>query len=309
MPKASSVSNRRRSRAATTAAALGGFASLSMALLGPSEPPAGPPRSAVVRRRAAPEPIIGTPLFQWYAEALGQPVHLGVIGSDPELLDVARSRLNGLARRWDARLPGSELRRLHRRTGVAMHTSVDTVLLAEMLARRTPDRPPYLVDVRHSVVGRMDTDPVDTVCLATALGVDLVISDLVDAGAAGVCVRWGATVRVAGAAPQRGGWLTAAVGPPLCLRRGALATVAGRGTSTVPGRGTSTVPGRGTSTVAVVADHGWRAHNLATEAAGLDLDAAIARLTEAGVHAQLTPDAGAPATVGDWASLTVPELR
>jgi hypothetical protein len=133
------------------------------------------------------------------------------------------------------------------------------------------------------------------------LTADLVVTDMIEAGALGACVRIGTAMRAEGISPRRSGWLTTApptrIGTPgavLRLRQGAMVT----------GRRSGRDGDRPVA-VAVIADHAWRAQALVT--AALDAPAARARALVAGAATAgcvLCPD-GRALTVGRWADFEV----
>jgi thiamine biosynthesis lipoprotein len=221
---------------------------------------------------------------------LGRPAYVGVVCANPTLLDEANTRLSELDRKWRPDGPGSELARLVAYPGVAHHVSADTVLLAELDARRPGEPASLYVDSAHGSVGLLANQPVHLGGLAAALATDLILIDLVEAGAAGACVRIGPNTRAIGASPQRRGW-SADLKRPLRIQQGAVSTVDTR---------RSSVGRRRSATV--VADQAWRAHSLAGAALRLNNEHARTLLTEAGVAARIVALDGTEITVGAWAS-------
>jgi thiamine biosynthesis lipoprotein len=140
-------------------------------------------------------------------------------------------------------------------------------------------------------------------------GGDLVVADLLAAGASGACVNLGGDVRVAGQAPGPHGWVVAIEHPArageevarVALADGAVATT----TSTArrwrqggaerhhlidPATGTQVGPGL--AQVSVVAGAGWSAEVLAKAAFVAGPDECLAVLTSAGVAGLALDDAG-----------------
>jgi thiamine biosynthesis lipoprotein ApbE len=238
----------------------------------------------------------GGPMRERTVTVLGRHAYLGVIAADPSVLDLAVDRLADLDRRWQPNGQGSELAALRGQPGVAVRVSPDTVLLAEVDARR-PNTPRRLfVDAAHQVVGLL-ADPAHQVvglladplpglgALAAALATDLAFADLIAGGAAGACVRLGGNLHAGGASPGSDGWpvdLETPVRTPMRMRRGAMSVVHGPGTR-----------------VAAVADQAWRAHLLADAARSLPAARTAKILVEPGTTARFTiaPDAQRP---GDW---------
>lgn len=294
--------NQRRVNAAASAAASGGMASLAMALLGPSSPPSGPPPALA----PVEEPAVGTPLYECRTGALGLRTYVGLVGPYPSILDEARQRLADLERRWSVDGKGSEIARLRANRGVALPVSSDTLLLTGLLnsPKPVPDaqrRSGVWVDARHGTAGVVTDGPWDVTAMAAALTADLVVTDMIEAGALGACVRIGTAMRAEGISPRRSGWLTTApptrVGTPgtvLRLRQGAMVTGRRAGRD-----------GDRPVAVAVIADHAWRAQALVT--AALEAPTARARALVAGAATAgciLTPD-GRAMTVGRWADFEV----
>ena len=121
---------------------------------------------------------------------MGEPVWIIVVGDDPGLLDVGRARLNELAEKWTPQGQRSEIARLNAYPGVMLPMSADTMLLADVLTSGPgPER--LLVDARHGAVGRTCDQELDLGQTALTLTSDLVIRDMLEAGAESASVRLG----------------------------------------------------------------------------------------------------------------------
>ena len=287
----SAVGRRHRRTLAGAAAAAGGLASLSMALLGPAAPPSAPPEPTVIHGTAgARRRLVGTPLYECHTAILGRRAYVAVVGADAELLDEARARLAELDRKWSPHTPRGELASLLTYPGVARHVSADTVLLAELDRRRPAASRSFYLDAPHDTVGLLTDEPADLTAFAAALATDLVLTDLLEAGPAGACVQIGPNTRAVGASPQHSGWLA---GPARTLRvqEGAVST-AWSGESAEDAVRSATV----------VVDQAWRAHLLAVAALQYTDSQALAALTDAGAAALLSTHDGADLAIGAWHS-------
>jgi hypothetical protein len=191
-----SVGTRRMT--AVAGAVTAGVTALTLALLGPSM--VVPPTPTVASRRyrrgdragtaAKPGPASEIRLHQWCGTAMGEPVWIIVVGDDPGLLDVGRARLNELAEKWTPQGQRSEIARLNAYPGVMLPMSADTMLLADVLTSGPgPER--LLVDARHGAVGRTCDQELDLGQTALTLTSDLVIRDMLEAGAESASVRLG----------------------------------------------------------------------------------------------------------------------
>ena len=283
--------------------------------------------------------------------AMGSEAQLIVVGGEAGLADVARARIAGLESRWSRFLHDSEVSELTRRAGEAVPVSADTRLLvsravsAWWLTGGAFD-PTVLGDVVRAGYDRSfeDLQPEgatsalrpgcdaieigpDTVRLGAGTGfdpggigkglaADLVVAELLAAGADGACVNLGGDVRVAGT-PPAAAWAVAVEHPwrshpaaVVHLRDGAVATSSRlrRRWTTDDGPAHHLIdPERGqpvdaaVATATVVAAHGWQAEALAKAAfvagpfPGLDL------LERVGVAGLVIDD--------DGAILTSPNLR
>ena len=283
--------------------------------------------------------------------AMGSEAQLIVVGGEAGLADVARARIAGLESRWSRFLHDSEVSELTRRAGEAVPVSADTRLLvsralsAWWLTGGAFD-PTVLGDVVRAGYDRSfeDLQPEgatsalrpgcdaieigpDTVRLGAGTGfdpggigkglaADLVVAELLAAGADGACVNLGGDVRVAGT-PPASAWVVAVEHPwrpepaaVLHLRDGAVATSSRlrRCWTTDDGPAHHLIdPELGipvdarVATATAVAAHGWQAEAFAKAAfvagplPGLDL------LDRVGVAGLVVDD--------DGAILTSPNLR
>ena len=180
--------------------------------------------------------------------AMGSEAQLIVVGGQAGLADVARARIAGLESRWSRFLHDSEVSELTRRAGDAVPVSADTRLLvsravsAWWLTGGAFD-PTVLGDVVRAGYDRSfeDLQPEgatsalrpgcdaieigpDTVRLGAGTGfdpggigkglaADLVVAELLAAGADGACVNLGGDVRVAGRPPAGEGWAVGVADP------------------------------------------------------------------------------------------------
>jgi FAD:protein FMN transferase len=183
---------------------------------------------------------------------MGSAIDVLVTGED-ELIDVARTRLAHLERSWSRFLPASDISRLNRAGGQAVEVDPSTVLLVQHLvqaARATggrfdPTLLPLLVDLGYGaswddpglvtslapyVHSRSDLDgvlvdpaagvvqlPVGTTLdpggLGKGLAADLVVEELLAAGAYGALISVGGDIRVGGRSPIGDGWTIAVADP------------------------------------------------------------------------------------------------
>ena len=176
-----------------------------------------------------------------------------LVAGDDVLIDVARARLAHLERSWSRFLPASDITRLNRAGGKAVEVDPSTVLLVQHLvqaARATdgrfdPTLLPLLVDLGYGaswddpslvtslaprVHSRCDLDGVlvdpaagvvqlavgttlDPGGLGKGLAADLVVEELLAAGASGALVSVGGDIRVGGRSPIGDGWTVAVADP------------------------------------------------------------------------------------------------
>src|SRR5258706_10311210 len=177
--------------------------------------------------------------------AMGSDVHIVVVG-DQGLLEEGRRRIDELEQRWSRFIPTSEVSRLNANHGVPMKVSRDTFTLVRRAIegwRATGGRfdPTVLGDVIRAgydrsieaVVihsnggvsalrrncGGIDADAatmtvtlpresgLDPGGIGKGLAADIVATELMAAGADGVCVNIGGDLRVEGIGPQDGRWV------------------------------------------------------------------------------------------------------
>jgi thiamine biosynthesis lipoprotein len=137
---------------------------------------------------------------------------------------------------------------------------------------------------------------------AAALATDLVVADMIEAGAAGACVRIGGAMRVEGIGPRRAGWLTTAppgrggrTGAVLRLRQGAMVT----------GHATGSTGTGGPAAVGAIAGHAWRAEALVAAALAAPMPRARALVAGVATAGCLVGPDGRTVTVGRWADFAV----
>jgi thiamine biosynthesis lipoprotein len=146
---------------------------------------------------------------------MGTLAHVLVVDGAPAALDTAVGRLRDLAGRWDAADPGSEVAALNAARGAPVATSVDTMLLARLVAsagRRSDGRYAAVregsvaVDLVAGTVTLTAGARLEPGHLVRGLAADLTAATVLDSGAAGVLVNVGGNLRAAGAPPVPRGW-------------------------------------------------------------------------------------------------------
>jgi len=299
---------------------------------------------------------------------MGCDAHVIVVGERaPEQLVRARVRLDELERRWSRFLADSEVNRLNREAGSWCVASSDTALLVRRALdgyAATEGRydPTVLGDMlragysrtledlhgRGEVVAsglrigadRIEVDPptglvrlpagvgFDPGGIGKGLAADLVVAELIDDGAQGVCVNLGGDLRVAGMAPSGGAWRIAIEDPSggdsvdvVRLTDGGV-TTSSRVRRTWSGSGGQRMhhvmdPGSGTSastplrTASVIASEGWRAEVFSKLALidgsidGQGRPLGVERIEAVGAAALLVDDARVAATQG-WDRFSEP---
>ncbi|MCU1429097.1 MAG: thiamine biosynthesis lipoprotein ApbE [Actinomycetia bacterium] len=182
--------------------------------------------------------------------AMGADAHVIVVGGHPTLAEQVRRRVDDLERRWSRFLPESEISALNRYAGAPLAVSADTALLVERSidAWRLTDGafdPTVLGDVIRAgydrsfdelpaVVAAGDSDAsrgcgaisihgravqlpagtgFDPGGIGKGLAADIVVEEVMSAGASGVCVNLGGDLRVAGVSPSGDGWTIAVAHP------------------------------------------------------------------------------------------------
>ena len=175
--------------------------------------------------------------------AMGCDAHLIVVGGADGLIDGARARVEQLEQRWSRFLDTSEVNALNRRAGEFVIVSSDTVTLIERaidawrlsggafdptmlgaVIRSGYDRSFELLGTtpspRHSLLGGGAEDITvkdgavrvpagtgfDPGGIGKGLAADMISSELMVAGADGVCINLGGDLRVAGVGPDGGTW-------------------------------------------------------------------------------------------------------
>jgi thiamine biosynthesis lipoprotein len=184
---------------------------------------------------------------------MGSDAHLVVVG-DAELLTVARRRIEELESRWSRFRPDSEVCELNRRSGDPVEVGDDTRLLVQRaidawrLSGGAFDPTVLGAVIRAGYDRSFDTLPAETTAgssllligctdieiadatvrlpagtgfdpggIGKGLAADLVLGDLLAAGAEGACVNLGGDLRVAGTSPRGEGW-TCAIEHPWASR-------------------------------------------------------------------------------------------
>ena len=200
--------------------------------------------------------------------AMGSDAHLVVVGGPDGVLEAAARRIEQLEQRWSRFIATSEICELNRRAGHDVTVSVETALLVEraidawrltgggfdptvlgavlragydvsfddMPADKARSASPLLIGctdihVEGSIVRLPAGTGFDPGGIGKGLAADLVMTDVLDAGAAGACVNLGGDLRVAGSSPTGDAW-TVAIEHPLVtepialvgLHAGAVAT-------------------------------------------------------------------------------------
>ena len=209
-----------------------------------------------------------TTVDERHFRAMGSDAHLIVVGGADHLMDDAVGRIAGLEQRWSRFIETSEICELNRHAGEELVVSVDTALLVERAIeawRLTGGgfdptvlgavlRAGYDVSFDDMPAEKSTTDNMllvgctdieisgctvrlphgtgfDPGGIGKGLAADIVIGELLAAGAAGACVNLGGDLRVAGNSPQGDSWTIAiehpAIAEPLALvglHAGAIAT-------------------------------------------------------------------------------------
>ena len=181
--------------------------------------------------------------------AMGTDAEVIVVG-EPALVERAVARIDELERRWSRFLPDSEVSEINRRAGERVPVSPDTVLLVRRAVEawrlsggsvdptvlgdvlragydrpfdqlRTPAPKPLSVLVTGVAGIEIDDDSVrlpadvgfDPGGTGKGLAADLVLTELLAAGAEGACVNLGGDLRVAGSSPEGAAWTIAVEHP------------------------------------------------------------------------------------------------
>jgi FAD:protein FMN transferase len=184
---------------------------------------------------------------------MGCTAHVVIVGGAPELEGMAQRRLQALEAKWSRFIPNSEVSRLNRAGGAPCRVSADTFELIERAAaawaatggafdptvlpaviaagydRNYADLPedgeagdpvvsPGCAGIRLDRRSRLVILPVDVAIdpggIGKGLAADIVVRDLLAAGADGACVNVGGDVRVEGTGPEEGEtWIVAVEDP------------------------------------------------------------------------------------------------
>jgi FAD:protein FMN transferase len=185
--------------------------------------------------------------------AMGCDVDVVIVGGSQDLLHLARTSIDHLERRWSRFVPDSDISRLNHAAGSNVHIDPATVVLLQAMLdgwRATggsfdPTLLAPLVGLGYasswhdeSVVtslprgallrGDLDQLTIDHerntaatprgMCLdaggiGKGLAADLVVAQLMEAGARGASISIGGDIAVRGTAPQAGGWLIGVADP------------------------------------------------------------------------------------------------
>jgi thiamine biosynthesis lipoprotein len=172
---------------------------------------------------------------------MGSDAHVVIVG-DPVLLELAERRVADLEQRWSRFLPTSEVSRLNALAGTAVTVSPETALLVrrsiqawqlsagsfdptvlgavvragydrsfEQVADRGPVTSPLVtgtadIEADGASVRLPEGTGFDPGGIGKGLAADLVATELLAAGADGVCVNLGGDVRVIGDSPSGDAW-------------------------------------------------------------------------------------------------------
>jgi thiamine biosynthesis lipoprotein len=175
---------------------------------------------------------------------MGSDAHVIVVGGSRSLLDAACSRIEQLEQRWSRFVPESEIGRLNQRAGQRVEVSADSVELVTRalqawratnglfdptvlgaLVRAGYDRSFDLINPADAHDGasalelgaagiavgdgwvKLPADiGFDPGGVGKGLAADLVVDELLDAGAEGACVNLGGDIRAKGEGPDGHGW-------------------------------------------------------------------------------------------------------
>lgn len=228
---------------------------------------------------------------------MGCAVDVVVVGGPPHLLDLAKTAIDHLERRWSRFLSESDISRLNHAAGSIVHLDPATLVLLQAMLdgwRATTGAfdptllvplvglgygvswsdPSAVTSLPHAALLRGDLDQLaldhernlvrapDGMCLdpggiGKGLAADLVVGQLIDAGADGASVSIGGDVAVQGVAPQPEGWLIGVADPMHLETEAAQLMMVGGGAAT---SGTLRRCWRG--------DHGEPLHHLLDPATG-----------------------------------------
>lgn len=185
--------------------------------------------------------------------AMGCAVDVVIVGGSPDLLDLARMSIDHLERRWSRFLPASDISRLNHAAGSTVHIDPATVVLLQAMldgwrvtagvfdptllaslvslgyatswhdpsaitslphgALLRGDLNALSIDHERNIVSAPQGMCLDAGGIGKGLAADLVVAELIDAGAQGASVSIGGDVAVRGAALQPDGWLIGVADP------------------------------------------------------------------------------------------------
>jgi thiamine biosynthesis lipoprotein len=185
--------------------------------------------------------------------AMGCDVDVVIVGGSPRLLYLARTSIDHLERRWSRFLPESDISRLNHAAGSNVHIDPATVVLLQAMldgwratagcfdptllaplvglgyaaswhdasavtsvprgALLRGDLDELSIDVRTNIVSAPEGMCLDAGGIGKGLAADLVLDQLMEAGALGASISIGGDVAVRGTAPQPGGWLIGVADP------------------------------------------------------------------------------------------------
>lgn len=200
---------------------------------------------------------------------MGSEAHV-IVRGEPHLLNVARARIEELEQRWSRFIPTSEISFLNAHRGAPHRVSPDTFRLVARaiegwrntggrfdptilgdLIREGYDRPFQAVavdptsgvsvltrnasgiriDERASTVELPRDAGFDPGGVGKGLGADMVVEELLAAGASGACVNLGGDLRGEGEGPDHGRWVIS-IDHPMRSEPIALAAIAAGGVAT-----------------------------------------------------------------------------
>jgi thiamine biosynthesis lipoprotein len=279
---------------------------------------------------------------------MGSAARVFVVGGGPELLGLARSRIEALEARWSRFVPTSEVSELNDAAGVprvvspetfelitrgveAWHltggrcdptvlgdvlragytASFDAAVLEPSATTLTRGCAGIVLDAATGTVRLPRGTGFDPGGIGKGLAADLVVAELLEAGADGACVNLGGDVRVAGTPPD-GSWSISIEHPSrpdpaavVHLTDGAVATSSRLRRRWVTTRGpahhlidpASGRPSDGSAVSATaIAAAGWQAEALAKAAFLAGLPAGAAFLEDLGAAGLLVDEVGAVLT-------------
>ena len=246
------------------------------------------------------------PVFETRFEFLAYRVHMLVVRGEVDHLERARLRVEELLTRWSPSHPHSDIARIITRPGRNVSVAIETLGLlgiAEIARKETRGA----FDVVSPTGARPTTDTRrHTVCLPVGsrlriaglecgLIADMVVRDILDAGAMGACVNINGDLRVGGVPPRLEGWIVNLAPTGMGSEQGALVLAVG---ALATRGGYPTI-----RQVTVHAETAWRASVLAVAARRLGVSQGLQLLEDNQVSAVLVDDAGTWHSIGRaWTS-------